>query len=204
MNEQRVTSGDDTSWAPATGGFLADDAPFGSVLGDPLMGSPLFDVSVLDSTPGTQPEDDVLFQERADLSAEERDQVVRADRIKAGAARRDAAHRQTRAPARTPQPAQQVAVPAALQYGYAPTASPALQQAVWPVAGQYGQPSPAVSRQPSRALAQTGGPQVLTPPTLPQRARPQGSERRRKSGSGSAPLVWLLFLGIILLRACAG
>ena len=34
-----------------------DDAPFGSVLGDPLMGSPLYDVSVLDAVPGWQPED---------------------------------------------------------------------------------------------------------------------------------------------------
>ena len=33
-------------WVPGDPGF--DEAPFGSVLGDPLMGSPLFDVAVLD------------------------------------------------------------------------------------------------------------------------------------------------------------
>ena len=33
-------------WVPSDPGF--DEAPFGSVLGDPLMGSPLFDVVVLD------------------------------------------------------------------------------------------------------------------------------------------------------------
>ena len=33
-------------WVPGGSGF--DEAPFGSVLGDPLMGSPLFDVAVLD------------------------------------------------------------------------------------------------------------------------------------------------------------
>lgn len=33
-------------WVPSDPGF--DEAPFGSVLGDPLMGSPLFDVAVLD------------------------------------------------------------------------------------------------------------------------------------------------------------
>lgn len=33
-------------WMPGGSGF--DEAPFGSVLGDPLMGSPLFDVAVLD------------------------------------------------------------------------------------------------------------------------------------------------------------
>lgn len=36
-------------WEPSDLGF--DDAPFGSVLGDPLTGSPIFDVSVLDSIP---------------------------------------------------------------------------------------------------------------------------------------------------------
>ena len=34
-------------WVPSDPGF--DEAPFGSVLGDPLMGSPLFDVAVLDA-----------------------------------------------------------------------------------------------------------------------------------------------------------
>ena len=34
-------------WSPSDPSF--DDSPFGSVLGDPLMGSPLFDVSVLDA-----------------------------------------------------------------------------------------------------------------------------------------------------------
>lgn len=37
-------------WEPGDPG-LCDDAPFGSVLGDPLMGSPLFDVSVFGDTP---------------------------------------------------------------------------------------------------------------------------------------------------------
>ena len=52
MTEQRAHPEVDTSWAPVGWepsdiGF--DDAPFGTVLGDPLMGSPIFDVSVLDA-----------------------------------------------------------------------------------------------------------------------------------------------------------
>lgn len=39
-------------WTPADTSW-SDDAPFGSVLGDPLMGSPVFDVSVLDD--GSRP-----------------------------------------------------------------------------------------------------------------------------------------------------
>ncbi|MDU0347353.1 hypothetical protein [Actinomyces sp. MRS3W] len=54
MTEQRadLEAGDSWApigWEPSDIGF--DDAPFGSVLGDPLMGSPIFDVSVLDATP---------------------------------------------------------------------------------------------------------------------------------------------------------
>lgn len=42
-------------WEPSDPGF--DEAPFGSVLGDPLMGSPLFDVAVLDDPSEHRPED---------------------------------------------------------------------------------------------------------------------------------------------------
>ncbi|MCL3777303.1 MULTISPECIES: hypothetical protein [unclassified Actinomyces] len=209
MNEQRVTSVDDTSWAPATGGFLADDAPFGSVLGDPLTGSPIFDVSVLDATPGTQPEDDVLYQERAGLSAEERAQVARADRLKAGAARRDAAHRQARGPARRLQPPQQAPVTGAPQYGYVPTAPPSAQQPVRPVPGQpapgqYGRPvpQPAVPRRPSRDLVQAAGRPAAVLQALPQQARPQAGQQRKR-GSGAVSWVWVVFIGLMMLRACA-
>ena len=41
-----------SGWEPAE--TVTDDSPFGSVLGDPLMGSPLFDVSVLDASPTHQ------------------------------------------------------------------------------------------------------------------------------------------------------
>ena len=37
-------------WTPSDVGWQ-DDEPFGSVLGDPLMGSPLFDVSAFDAAP---------------------------------------------------------------------------------------------------------------------------------------------------------
>ncbi|SDN28851.1 hypothetical protein [Actinomyces ruminicola] len=56
MTEQRAHPEMGASWAPVGWepsdiGF--DDAPFGTVLGDPLMGSPIFDVSVLDAAPAS-------------------------------------------------------------------------------------------------------------------------------------------------------
>lgn len=232
MNEQRVTSVDDTSWAPATGGFFADDTPFGSVLGDPLMGSPIFDVSVLDATPGTQPEDDTLFQERAGLSDEERAQLARADRIKEGAARRDAAHRQTRNSARGPQPPQQqMLVPGVPQYGNVPTAPPAFQQQGRAVQAQYGwqaqyaqqgravptqygqqaqygkparQAVPVVSRQSSRRSAQTAGRPASAPFAPRQKPRPAASQQNQQKTTGSVPWIGFAALGLmLLLRACA-
>lgn len=230
MTEQRAASVDDTSWAPATGGFFADDTPFGSVLGDPLMGSPLFDVSVLDATPGSQPEDDALFQDRSTLSDEERAQVARADRIKAGAARRDAAHRQTKGSSRR-QPPQQPA-PAAPGYGYVPTAQPGLrpgapQPGPLPGVPQPGVPSPA---EMERMVRQVMGPARPRPtPFTPGpggygRPRPQGrpvvppSARQgqpgptRSTGTQPAPnkkgslLPGILFAIFCLVvgRACAG
>ncbi|WP_198419350.1 hypothetical protein [Actinomyces respiraculi] len=228
MNEQRVTSVDGTSWAPATGGLFADDTPFGSVLGDPLMGPLMFDVSVLDATPGTQPEDDVLFQDRAGLSDEERAQVSRADRIKEGAARRDAAHRQThrqtRGPARGPQPPQQqVLMPGVPQYGNVPTAPPAFQQQGQPIPAQYGQraqygqqggpvpaqygqpvrqPAPVVPRQHSRRLAHTMGRPAADPFARRQKPRSRASEQKK---TGPVPRIGFAVLGfMLLLRACAG
>ncbi len=59
MSEQRAPAEQnaaDTSWAPIgweQSDIDFDDAPFGSVLGDPLMGSPIFDVSVLDAAPAS-------------------------------------------------------------------------------------------------------------------------------------------------------
>lgn len=56
---------DETDWAPA--GWepqdvsALDDSPFGSV----LSGSMIYDVSVLDPTPGWQPEDDVATEPAA-------------------------------------------------------------------------------------------------------------------------------------------
>ena len=53
MTDQRRLVDDIDTWAPA--GWTPsdvgwqDDEPFGSVLGDPLMGSPLFDVSAFDA-----------------------------------------------------------------------------------------------------------------------------------------------------------
>ena len=55
MTDQRRLVDDIDTWAPA--GWTPsdvgwhDDEPFGSVLGDPLMGSPLFDVSAFDAAP---------------------------------------------------------------------------------------------------------------------------------------------------------
>lgn len=88
----------DTSWAPA--GWTAsedyyDDAPFGSVLGDPLTGSMIYDVSVLDAVPGWQEEDAGTAVDPS-ASAQERADLERAQRIKEGARRRDEAHRQSR------------------------------------------------------------------------------------------------------------
>lgn len=90
-----------SSWAPAgwtPSESFYDDAPFGSVLGDPLMGSPIFDVSVLDAVPGWQDEDAGTAPEprpaEAAPSAEERAHVASSERIKEGARRRTDAHRQ--------------------------------------------------------------------------------------------------------------
>lgn len=224
MTEQRTAAVDDTSWAPATGGFFADDTPFGSVLGDPLMGSPLFDVSVLDATPGTQPEDDALLQDRSSLSDEERAQVARADRIKAGAARRDAAHRQTKGSSRR-QPPQQPA-PAAPRYGYVPTAQPGFR----PGAPQPGVPSPAemerMVRQvmgparPTRPAPAGPGPvgygyprpqgRPVAPPSprqgQPGRVGPATPQTKSTTGNnrGLAVGVWTIFFIVLIVRACAG
>ena len=53
MTDQRRLVDDIDTWAPVgwtpSDAGWQDDEPFGSVLGDPLMGSPLFDVSVFDA-----------------------------------------------------------------------------------------------------------------------------------------------------------
>ncbi|WP_143233238.1 hypothetical protein [Actinomyces ruminis] len=60
MSEQRAPADMDASWAPIgwePSDIGLDDAPFGTVLGDPLMGSPIFDVSVLDAAPTSDAEE---------------------------------------------------------------------------------------------------------------------------------------------------
>ncbi|SPT54444.1 Uncharacterised protein [Actinomyces bovis] len=98
-------------WSPSV--EYQDDAPFGSVLGDPLTGSLIYDVSVLDAVPGWQPEDGGIAvdpaaseQERADqaqlaaLKEELRRRVAarqRAERSSAPTASRTTASRTTAA-----------------------------------------------------------------------------------------------------------
>ncbi|MDO4901257.1 hypothetical protein [Actinomyces sp.] len=63
MSEQRAPAevdASDASWAPIgwePGDIGFDDAPFGTVLGDPLMGSPIFEVSVLAAGPAVDADD---------------------------------------------------------------------------------------------------------------------------------------------------
>ncbi len=120
MSANKTSSGPGTglgdlgsSWAPAgwaPSESFYDDTPFGSVLGDPLMGSPVFDVSVLDAVPGWQDEDAGTAPElrpaEAAPSVEERAHAASSERIKEGARRRAASHRQaSRTTSRTTAPA---------------------------------------------------------------------------------------------------
>lgn len=148
----------DTSWAPAgwtDSDDYYDDAPFGSVLGDPLMGSMIYDVSVLDATPGWQEEDAGTALDPA-ASEEERADLARAQRIK------EKAHRQSRRTTSStthrttaPSTASRTATPLpALGYGSA--------------AGQVAVPQVL----PQAALSQVL-PQAVPPQMLPQAALPQ-------------------------------
>ncbi|WP_092538026.1 hypothetical protein [Actinomyces ruminicola] len=138
MTEQRTHPEMDASWAPVGWepsdiGF--DDAPFGTVLGDPLMGSPVFDVSVLDAAP-------VLEADGADARP---------------ASSSGAARRRTAQPTTRKQHQQATQTPSHRQSTTRPQAQPAS-----PSASGHGMvaPIPAASaptqRQPSRVAAGYG------------------------------------------------
>ncbi len=127
-------------WSPSV--EYQDDAPFGTVLGDPLMGSLIYDVSVLDAVPGWQDEDAGTAVDPS-ASAEERANLARAERIKEGARRRDAAYRQsgrTSTPTTAPASSQRTSSRTAAQRTTQPTAAPTTAQSAARYLGHAGNP----------------------------------------------------------------
>lgn len=136
-------------WVPSDPGF--DEAPFGSVLGDPLMGSPLFDVAVLDDASEHRLEDRETVRGGRGASAE----GAQAD---PAAVLRAQVEEQVRA-MRRGVPRNQQAVPRSSGYGRAP--------GVRPGAAASGQ-RPQGARQPVRVPAQ----QPVPVPQSPYSRRP--------------------------------
>ena len=131
-------------WVPGGSGF--DEAPFGSVLGDPLMGSPLFDVAVLDDASEHRLEDRETVRGGRGASAE-------GAQSGPAAVLRAQVEEQVRA-MRRGVPQGQQAVPRSSGYGRAPGARPG--------AAASGQ-RPQGARQPARVPAQQPAPVPQSP-----------------------------------------
>lgn len=163
----------DTSWAPAgwtDSDDYYDDAPFGSVLGDPLMGSMIYDVSVLDATPGWQEEDAGTALDPA-ASEEERADLARAQRIKEKARRRDEAHRQSRRT--TSSTTHRTTAPSTASRTATPLPAPGYGSAAGQVAVPQVLPQAALPQVLPQAVPPQMLPQAALPQVLPQAVPPQ-------------------------------
>ena len=158
-------------WVPGDPGF--DEAPFGSVLGDPLMGSLLFDVAVLEDPSERRLEDRETVRGGRAVSAE----GAQAD---PAAVLRARVEEQVRA-MRGGVPQGQQAVPRSSGYGRAPGV-----RAGAAVSGQ----RPQGARQPARVPAQQPAQQFARMPAQQPAPVPQSPYDRRPGppvGYGGGP-----------------
>ncbi|CED91637.1 MAG: hypothetical protein I3J03_00365 [Actinomyces succiniciruminis] len=124
MTEHRVPADLEASWAPigwepSDIGF--DDAPFGSVLGDPLMGSPIFDVSVLDAAPASDVEGAQPRPAQTSGASRPAATAPPSSRTQHQQTTQRASHRQSTARPQAQPPSRPVPAPSG--YGLTPTAS---------------------------------------------------------------------------------
>lgn len=185
-------------WEPSDPGF--DEEPFGSVLGDPLMGSPLYDVSVIDTVP------DVLEDPaRQGRSAPEASRD--ADGLGPGAGPVPDRPQEPRRPQAQVTPGPRPAGPPVVPSGYGLVPGPVQRPRSQPVPGPFppvqARPGPSPSAPFLRLQARPG-----PFPPAPVRAASRAALPRPVPGGGPASSIlsratpyigWIVLLAIILV-----
>ena len=212
-------------WTPSDAGWV-DDAPFGSVLGDPLMGSPLFDEAVVEEERARRIASYGVSPDGAGFAAGAAPGGARADAVRTASddatarLRTDMEHQQAELRQRTAQqqahsvpnraPARSVPQ-AAATHGAPHGAYPGAAQGRRPVQNSYAAP-----RQPAQVRAgATGQPRAVgrIPSAPAARMRPgsQGASRgpqgragtrsgRAGSSKAGSAIGWIVILLVIIVN----